>query len=54
MKTLVCPLCRDTGRIRTIGFGPHHHAQVRPCPACPPSETVNEALERAAAREQRP
>lgn len=42
---LRCPLCRDTGRIRTSL--PGGHPTWAPCPACPPSETVTEAMERA-------
>lgn len=41
---LRCPICWGVGRIRKPM--PGGRATWAPCPACPPSETLNEALDR--------
>jgi hypothetical protein len=50
----MCPECGDTGRIRIMRtVGGRSHLFVQPCPYCPPSNTVNEAMRNAEERDRR-
>lgn len=47
----LCDLCGDTGRVMVMrSIGGRQHPFVRPCPNCPPSETVNDAMDNAQER----